>query len=137
MAKRLKTWARGPAKPPTAKLPDSIKAEVSAKAAELINERLKPNHVKPPPKNPQFNYLIDIFTKWYQSYFYFCATYACPHPNAITLYFETRFARVEYLGNRKFNLSYMRHTGQWWEIYSDLTMDECLSAISEEPHFLP
>jgi len=137
MAKRRKVWMYCPPKPPKAKVPDSIKAEVSAKAGELINERLKPNHVKPPPKNPRFNYLVDIFTKWYQSYFYFCATHACPHPDAISPNFETRFARMQYLGNRKFNLAYMRYTGQWNEIYSDLTMDGCLSAISDDPHFLP
>jgi hypothetical protein len=137
MAKLRKTWVYDPPKPPKAKVPDSIKAEVSAKAAELINKHLKPNHVKPPPKNAQFNYLIDIFTKWYQSYFYFCTTYACPHPDAISPTFETRFARMQYLENRKFNLAYMRHTGQWNEIYSDLSMDECLSAIRDEPHFIP
>jgi len=44
---------------------------------------------------------------------------------------------MEYVGNDRFNLSYMRHTGKWWEIYTELTMDECFTAISEEPHFLP
>lgn len=31
----------------------------------------------------------------------------------------------------------MRHTERWEEIYSGLTMDGCLEAILEEPHFMP
>jgi hypothetical protein len=42
-----------------------------------------------------------------------------------------------YEGEGKFNLAFMRHTGQWWEIHSGLTMDECLIAIRDEPHFIP
>jgi hypothetical protein len=137
MAKIRKTWVYSPPKPPKVKVPDAVKAQLSAKAQELIEKHLKPQHLKPSPKNARFNYLTDIFTKWYQSYFYFCATYACPHPDAISPNFETRFARMQYLGNLNFNLAYMRHTGQWREIYSDLGMDECLTAIRDEPHFLP
>ena len=59
-------------------------------------------------------------------------------PNSkIVQSFETKFARIEYINNDCFNLSYMRHTEQWWEIYTDLSIDECLKAIREEPHFLP
>ena len=44
---------------------------------------------------------------------------------------------MEYIGNDKFNLAYMRHTGEWWEIYQELPLLECLSLITEEPHFIP
>jgi hypothetical protein len=137
MTKRRKVWMYCPPKPKKPKVPDGVKAELVSKAQRLIDEHIRPTHVSPPPKDPEFNYITDIFAKWYQSYFYFCATYACPHPDAISPTFETRFARMGYLGQDRFNLAYMRHTGQWWEIYPDLSMDECLKAIREEPHFLP
>jgi len=137
MPKRPKTWAYSPPKPKKPKVPDSVKAELSRKAQQLLDDHLRPAHMKSPPKKPQFNYITDLFTKWYQSYFYFCATYACPHPDAISPTFETRFARMGYQGQDRFNLAYMRHTGQWWEIYSDRSMDECLEAIRTESHFLP
>ena len=92
---------------------------------------------KPPPQAVVVDYIIDIYSKWYRIYFYFCAKYACPGPNAILPFFETKFARLEYIGNERFNLSYMRHTGQWWEIYTELSLDESLDAIRDEPHFLP
>ncbi len=44
---------------------------------------------------------------------------------------------MEYVGNERFNLSYMRHTQKWWEIYQELTITECLKLIVESPHFIP
>jgi hypothetical protein len=137
MAKRRKVWMYWPPKPKKPQVPDGLKAEVSAKSQQLIDDHLKPLHVKSPPKNPEFNYVTELFTRWYQSYFYFGAIYACPHPDAIAPTFESRFARMGYEGDGKFNLSYMRHTGQWWEIYSGRTIDESLTLIREEPHFIP
>ena len=50
---------------------------------------------------------------------------------------RSRFARMEYTGQDRFNLSYMRHTGKWWEFYEGLSLDECLVVIRDEPHFAP
>ncbi|HCS91670.1 MAG TPA: hypothetical protein DIW77_16900 [Chromatiaceae bacterium] len=128
-----------PASPRRAKpqVPDSTKRILKEKADELIENVLKPEHIKPPPTDKDFNYLVDIYSKWYRNYFYFCAKYHCPSPHAIAPSFETKFARMEYMGNEKFNLAYMRHTEKWWEIYQELTMPECLKLIVEEPHFMP
>jgi hypothetical protein len=51
-----------PPKPKKPRVPDRLKAEVSSKSRMLIDEHLKPAHVKPPPKNPEFNYLTELFT---------------------------------------------------------------------------
>jgi hypothetical protein len=114
-----------------------VKREVETRAHEFVEAVLKPKHLKPAPKNADWNYLVDISTKWYRNYFYFCATYCSPGPHAIAPSFETQFARLEYVGNQQFHLSYMRHTGQWWELYTALSVEECLQAIRDEPHFLP
>lgn len=137
MAKRRKTWVYSPPRAKKPKVPDAVKAQLSLKAQQLIDEHLKPEHVKPPREQPRFNYITDLFTRWYQNYFYFCATYACPHPDAISPTFETRFARLEYQGQDSFSLAYMRHTGKFLEIYSNLSMDECLKMIKEDAHFFP
>lgn len=139
MAKRKpkKMWIYNPPKPAKPKVPEAIKIEVEKKCNELVEAVLKPKHIQPPPKDNQFNYLVDIYTKWYRNYFYFYAKYHSPGPYSIAPYFETGFARLEYAGNNKFNLSYMRHTNQWWEIYQGLTLQECLSAVKDEPHFIP
>lgn len=132
-----KVWRLQAPRKARSKPAENFKAQVKEKADQLIESALKPAHIKPVPKNMKFNYIIDIYSKWYHSYFYFCATYRCPSPDAISELFETRFARLEYTGNQRFNLSYMRHTGQWVKIFTDLTLDECLESIEREPHYLP
>lgn len=132
-----KTWSPRPPKKLKHKVPESVKAHVKEKADHLIESALKPEHIRPPPKDTHFNHIVDIYSKWYHSYFYFCATYRCPSPDAISEFFESRFARLEYKGNERFSLSYMRHTGQWVELFTNLTLDECLESIRSEPHYLP
>ncbi|MCX5873038.1 MAG: hypothetical protein NTY51_07360 [Deltaproteobacteria bacterium] len=138
MAKKRKPRVWMPPTPKRSKpaVPDHLREDVTLKANELVQKHLKPAHIKPPPTNPEINYMIDIWTRWYQSYFYFCATYASPSPHALSPTFELRFARMAYIGNERFNLVYMRHTGQWNEIYFDLSVEECLTAIRDEPFFL-
>jgi hypothetical protein len=85
----------------------------------------------------RFNYIIGIGAKWYRNYFYFFSTYACPGPNALSPTFESKFARMEYLGNGKFALYCMRHTGEWVRIYDALAVDECMRAIQDDAWFVP
>lgn len=137
MAKQKNTWIYSHPRQLKPKAPSTLKAEVQTQANQLVESDLKPKHVKLPVGNEQFNYLVDIYTKWHGNYFYFCAKYCSPGPYAISPFFETGFARLAYIGDNRFGLSYMGHTGQWWEIYPDLSLEESLSAVSDEPHFLP
>ena len=115
----------------------SLKAEVETKAKDLINNVLKPKHVELPPAEAQFNYVTDIQAKWFRNYFYFVTIYACPGPNALSPSFETKFARMEPLGGGKFALYFMRYTGEWVGIFDDLSVDDCMKAIENDPWFVP
>ena len=137
MARRRNPWEIRPQKKPKTRVPDSLKAEVEARAAALIENVLKPKHVEPPAKDERFNYIIDIGARWYGNSFYFFSTYACPGPNALSPTFESKFARMEFLGNATFALYFMRHTGEWVGLYDALTVDECLKAIEDDPWFVP
>ena len=137
MPRAQRTWVYSPPKPPAPKVPASTKAEVQDAANHLIETVLKPQHVKPAPTDARFNYLVNISTKWYRHYFYFSATYAVPGPNAIAPFFETKFARMEYAEENRFNLSFMRHTGEWIELYRGVSLDECLEHIKDDPFFYP
>jgi hypothetical protein len=139
MTRRQPPWTSGPSrsKPTRGGVPEAVKAEVTTKANELIETVLKPKHIQPPPENPQFNSIVDIYGKWYQRYFYLCATYRTPRPDAEVSSFEAKFARMEYAGNTHFHLSFMRHTGQWVELYTEMSLDECLASIRDDEFFFP
>lgn len=137
MAKQPKAWMFEPAKRAKSAMPGTLKDEVETKAGELIEKSLKPRHVKPPPEGSQFNYVTDITTKWIGSTCYFISIYACPGPNAIAPTFEEKFARMEYIADAKFTLSFMRHTGRWVQLYASVSVDECLKAVQDDPWFMP
>jgi hypothetical protein len=115
----------------------ALKQEVNQKAGDLIDNVLKPKHVQPPPKGKQVNYLVDITTKWLGPKGYFIGVYRSPGPHAVSPTFETKFARLEYVGDGQFALSFLRHTGQWVRLYEALSVDECLQAIRDDPWFVP
>ena len=119
--KKPMTWMVRPAGPKKPSIPESVKALVDAKAKKLVETALKPKFIQQPSKTPRFNYIIDIAAKWHGSSLYFFPTYACPGPNAISPTFESKFARMEYVGDGKFALSFMRYTGEWVGLYDALT----------------
>jgi hypothetical protein len=118
-------------------VPPDIQQEVQRRAQELIDSTLKPRYIQPPPQKPQFNYLMDIYPQWRGPFFYFCSKYCSPGPHALSPSFESKFARLQYAGNERFNLAYFRYTGQWWEVAQLLSLEECLARIEEGNIFTP
>jgi hypothetical protein len=112
-----------------------VKAEVTQRAQELVERVLTPRYVREPPAHPEWNYLVALSTRWYRSSLYFCATYCCPGPTALSPSFDERFARMELVEDHRFHLAFLRHTGAWVVLYHDLSLDECLTAIRDDPWF--
>jgi hypothetical protein len=130
MAAKRKTQNKShPAKRSTSSVPRDLKAEVEAKASNLIANVLKPEYVQEPPEGRRSNYIIDIGTKWHREHFYFVSTYACPWPQALSPTFKSKFARMEYVGNERFALDFPRQADKWVRIYDSLTVPQCLKAI--------
>jgi hypothetical protein len=109
MKKGQKVWSFRPEKLPKPKVSDELKIEVEIKARDLIESFLKPTHIKPPAEDNDYSYVVDIYSGWYRNYFYFFSKYHCRSPHCIALFFETKFARIEYAGRDLFNLSYIVH----------------------------
>ena len=131
-----KMWISAPRSAPKAKVPEGVKTEVSQQAQRLIDE-WKPQYIKAPPKDSQFNSIVELFTKWQRNSCYFVAKYACPGPTAIAPFFESPFTRLEYVGGNRFNLSFMRHTGKWVEVEQELTLTKALESIRNDGFYHP
>ena len=130
-------WVSSPAKPKAPSVPASFKAEVSAQVNAWVEAVLKPKFIEPPPPEADRNYLVDIQTKWNRQYFYLESRYRCPSPNAISPEFDLKFARLEYVQPGCFNLSFQRHTGQWFGLLQGASLEECLTRIESDPLFMP
>ncbi len=128
-----KTWRYNPKKikEPKPELSEELKRDIKAKADVIVETVFKPEYLSPVSQEEQsLNQLFDIYTKWYRNAFYFCSKYKCP-PNATAPFFESKFVKFEYLGDDKFQYSYMRHTGKWYPT-SVITLEECLERVTSE-----
>lgn len=135
--KASKHWVYSPKSAPKPKVPDTIKKLVEEKCNTFTETKLKPQHIQPPPDDMRFNYIVDLYNLWYRNFFYFCAKYRCPDPNCISEFFELRYTRLEYTTDGTYTLAYMRHTEKWQEVYSGLSLEECLSIMNNEQIFWP
>jgi hypothetical protein len=131
-----KTRLHSPPKPSKLKVPDDVKVAVAGQAEQLLAE-WRPRYIKPTPPDYRFNYIIELYGKWFRGYFYLCAKYACPKAAALSPFFEALFTRLEHVGEWRFNLAFMRHTGQWVETGQGLTLDQCLKSIKEDEMYRP
>jgi len=135
MATRKKTWNYCPPSPSKLKpkVSDEMKQYLTKKGNEIVERIFKPEYLKPIPEKQTLNHIVDIYTKWYRNSFYFCVKYKFP-PESYSSFLESKFVRFEYIGNDKFQYSYMRHTGKWLPT-SKMTIDECLKHVATEMPF--
>jgi len=141
MARRKKMWVYSPTRKrkPTRKIPEALKDELERKAKQIIEHKFKPyrRQINEDAKQRGFNYVGSIYTKWWRNYFYFGCKYHCPGPGAISEELKSRFTRMEYVGDNRFNLAYMRYTKKWCQLYENLTLNQALRAIEEQHFFWP
>ena len=132
-----KIWGKIPYKPDKEKIPDSIKSEITNKALEFVDKRLKPLHIIKNPTVYNTNFVADITVKWFRNYFYFTAIYELPESDISSKQYERKFARIEYVDEKSYNLSFFRHTDQWWEMYQKTSIENCFKTIESEEIFFP
>lgn len=128
-------WAYSPAKDPATRPSAPIREEVDRKAKELIESTLAEKFIRPAPADPRFNYVIGLSTKWRGRFFYLVLTYACPPPDALSPTFDHNLARLEHAADHRFNLAFLRHTGEWCTLLTGATLDECLASVRDDPWF--
>ena len=111
------------------------RAAIDEKASKLVEATLKPRLIEAQP-NEEFNFVVDVLTRWRGSSLYFISLYQVgSHGDVPGDTFEAPFARMQHKGGDCFGLSFMRHTGRWVEIYPELPVDECLESIRDDPFF--
>jgi hypothetical protein len=126
-------WAKNP-RPPKLKLAQSKKDELLAQVQAFVAAHFTA-HMRPPPKNPTFNYVTGYFAKWHGPYIVIFARYACPGPNAISPSFDAPLARLGCFPGDRFSLWARRHTDEWIVIEDGITLNKCFEALRTNPWF--
>ena len=117
--------------------PDSEKHAISESCQAFIEQVLKPRFLPEIRPTEEFNYPIDIFGKRHGGKYRFIQRFRSDREDALDPEFDSPFARIEYVSRDRFDLSYFRHTGQWWTVYRDVSLAEALSLLETEGTFHP
>lgn len=134
MARRRWTYGRGRA---GHRPSESEKRAIGQACETFIEDVLKPRFLPEIRPSETFNYPIDIFGKWHGGNYRFIQRFRSDSENALAPEFDSPFARLEYVSRDRFDLSYFRHTGQWWTVYRGVSLAEALSLLETEEIFHP
>lgn len=117
--------------------PESEKHAISQACEAFIEDVLKPRFLPEIRPTETFNYPIDIFGKWHGGNYRFIQRFRSDLEDAVEPEFDSPFARLGYVSPDRFDLSYFRHTGQWWTVYRGVSLAEALSLVETEGIFHP
>jgi hypothetical protein len=79
----------------------------------------------------EFKYPTAIYGKWHGNKYRFITRYRSDQPGSFTCEFEAPFAGLEYFSRDRFDLSYQRHTGEWYCLYQCIALNEALALIAD------
>ena len=114
----------------------SEKQVITAACETLINTFFIPKFL-PEISPTEFNYPIAIYGKWHGNLYRFIIRYRSDRADAIKPEFDAPFTRLEYVNIECFDLSYMRHTGEWHRLFERLSLSEAMENIRTMIHFHP
>lgn len=128
--KRQYIWSPQPERATKLKADVAYQTYVDGMLKKHIEQILKPHYAQLEPKS--LHQLADITANWYQHhYIHFAAHFtSAVHPP-----YKQVFARLAYLGEDKFRMDYMRHTGQWWCKYDKLSLTKALDMLLADEFF--
>ncbi len=133
--KAPKMWVLSESKPIKPPIPEAEKKDTEARCQALL-EKMRGKWVQPPQE--KWGYIAEVYGKWYRSYYYFCALYRYPPDQGyIQSEMEVKSTRLEYADPGRFHLAYFRHTGQWWQVYENLPLENCLQEVETNSIFWP
>jgi hypothetical protein len=105
---------------------DAVREAIDAQVAPVV-AKLKKSYCKT-PKDPQFNWPGDFFTRWHRDALYFVILMRTPHGRPPS--FETHAARMQHVGDGKFDLAVPMRRG-WNAFKKNASPEECLKEVRE------
>jgi hypothetical protein len=125
-------WVRKPSPPP-----EALKREVAARCDAWIAEVLVPRHLPIIAPHPEFNYVISLHGAWYGNAYRFLSRWRSGTTRVPVAEWDAPWARLQHYSPGRFAVEWMRHTGQWWTLRENLTLDAAMAFLAEEPVLQP
>jgi hypothetical protein len=105
------------------------KASITVTCQAFIDTVLKPRFL-PATTPTQFNYPVDIQGKWHGSKYRFLQRYRSSFEDNRGEEFDAPFVRLDWIGRNRFDVQWHRHTGQWFRVHQNLSLNAALDAIT-------
>eukprot|EP01037_Dinobryon_pediforme_P028427 gene28427-31701_t len=106
-------------------------ARIDAACRQLIADVLRPRFL-PEIRPNEFNYPVDILGKWRGAQYRFIQRYRSGFAENLGEEFDAPFGRLDWIGHESFDIQWHRHTGQWFRLYTCLTLVQALHALESD-----
>ena len=116
--------------------PEPEKVAITVACERFLAEVLRPQFL-PKVRPTSFNYPVAITGKWHGNKYRFLQRFRSDDPDALEPEFNAPFARLEYVGRDCFDVSWHRHTGEWFCLYRSVSLSEALRLIETDGHLHP
>lgn len=119
-----------------ATLPPSEKSDVTAACQKLIENFFKPRFL-PEIRPTTFNYPIDILGKWHGTKYRFIQRYRSGFAETLGDEVDAPFARLDWIAPDRFDIRWHRHTGEWYLLHRNLSLDKAIETLKSDGHLHP
>lgn len=119
-------WGFDPKARPDPAEKQRIIAACEAHIAEVLMPRFLPEI-----RETEFNYPVGISGKWHGRHYRFLTRYRSGYADNKGEEFDVPFARLEWAGRDRFDISYYRHTEKWFPLQRGLTLEKALAKIGQ------
>ena len=116
-------------RPPPA--PEQEKRAIIAACEAFIRDVLKPRFL-PQVRQTEFNYVIDLHGTWAAGRYRLMKRYRSGMAGNAGMEFDAAYARLVRIGPDRFDIHWMRHTGQWWLLHGGVTLAEALRRLETD-----
>ena len=127
--RKLRGWAKVPPRP--IKPEEAEKRAIIEACETFISGVLKPRFL-PEIKPTEWNYVVDIRCAYAAGRYRFMQRYRSGMAHNHGEEFDAPFARIDRMGPDNFDVQWMRHTGQWWRVYSGVTLARALYLLETD-----
>lgn len=134
---RRRTWIPGMMAKAKPVVPDEQEKQKIVTACDaFVRDVLKPRFL-PEIRPSDFNYAIDIRCAWAGGRYRFLTRYRVGSGENAGNTFDAPFASLVRTGRDRFDLDWMRHTGQWWPLYEGKSLAQALRILETDELLFP